>query len=218
MKMVVNSQVPKGAGIQLVFIDGPASGDGIPLEFCATGTADATVGAVTVDLTDAKGNHVDGGSVRVAGGFWAFPLTLSSNDPNAFYNLTAYNAAPGDGGTCVKLHYDETVMDDDCREVKGGKDDPLNAEKLAGYVGPFAVTYPEPKPARDISYEAIVAERITPPNNRFHYEPEFTVDPPKTRSVYLPNVGPGLYVVRFVYFTERGQVRTYSKAKQVPPA
>jgi hypothetical protein len=133
------------------------------------------------------------------------------------FTLRAYNAAPGDGITCVKLHYDETQPKQPCAAVTTVDDD-LNAEQLAGYVGPFVVTYSDAKPVRDISYEAIVAERITAPDNRFHFESEFTVDPPKTRSVYLPNVGPGLYVVRFVHFTERGQVRTYSKMRLVPPA
>jgi len=218
MKIVVNSVAPKAAAVQVVFIDGPASGDGVPLGFCASGTADASVAAVTVELLDAKGNRVDGGSAPVAGGYWTFPINLPSNDPNAFYQLRAYNAAPGDGGTCVKLHFDETQTNEPCAVVRSVDAVDPNVEKLAGYVGPFAVTYPEERPVRDVSYEAIVAERITAPNNRFHYESEFTVDPPKTRSVYLPNVGPGLYVVRFVYFTERGQVRTYSKMRLVPPA
>jgi hypothetical protein len=216
MKMVVNSVVPKSAApLQVVFIDSPATGDGVPLGFCASGTADASVLMVTVDLIDGNGVRVGGGTAAVSGGYWACPLRLPSNDPSAVYEVRAYNAVPADGGNCTKLHYDETLPNGNCIEASAASDDSATAEKLTGYVGPFAITYPEPKPVKDATYEAIIAERNTPPNNRFHFDPVFTVNPPKSRTVYLPNVGPGLYVVRFVFFTERGQARTYSLAKRV---
>jgi hypothetical protein len=161
------------------------------------------------------------GPVAPSGGFWACPVTLPSTDPKLSFELRAYFRG-GDGSSCVSLHYDEKLADETCSALTGGKDDSgkddlTAAERLAGYVGPFTITYPEPKVVRDVAYEAIVSERVTPPHNRFHYEPVFNVNPPKVRSAYLPNVGPGLYVVRFLIFTERGQARTYTKVIRVRP-
>jgi hypothetical protein len=220
VKIIANSVVPKAAAARAVFIDSPVYGEGVPLSFCATGTCNPGVANVYVDLTDSGGRVYPHGPVAPISGYWACAVRLPSADAAEIYQLDAYEVA-GDGSNCPKLHYDETLPEGNCIEVTGekpdekAKDAAAEAERLTGYVGPFLVTYPEPKIARDVTYEAIIAERITPPDRRFHYEPLFTTNPPRSRNVFLPNVGPGLYVVRFVFFPERGQVRTYSKAKRV---
>src|SRR5262245_3650553 len=95
------------AAAQLVTLDTPVSGAGVPLEFCASGTYDSSVTSVTLELID------DGGGVynfrpSMGGGDWSRTIRLPSTSATAVYELRAYFHL-GDGGNAVNLTYNSTL-------------------------------------------------------------------------------------------------------------
>jgi hypothetical protein len=199
---------------QQVYLWSPGTDNSVPRAFCAGGTNEAGVGIVTVTLSRG-GSIVDTQTTTPVGGQWSVKMTLDTTDATARWDLNAYfmTAGPaGDGGLATNLKFDpNTVSQTACAiEVDFETADFFAPKK---WVGPFQVTYPDPTIHCDTTYETAVAEYIVPPNSHYRFKPEFCINPPKNRTLYLPYVGPGLYVMRFYFIDFNSTVTIFTRTK-----
>src|SRR5262245_23848243 len=98
------------AGVRLVSISTPASSTGVGHVFCASGSADAKVTKVTVELfITSNPTAVFSTMAAVVSEQWKTPVTLPSFDTEARYELNAFGAETGDGSNVIQLQYDPSI-------------------------------------------------------------------------------------------------------------